>query len=131
MSQSRRGQPTRGPVRAFIYAFLYYSCRVDGSNPRFSREIDRGIAYLKQHRPDLKSAAADGHDFYAHYYAAQAMWIRGGDDWDDWYPAIRDELIARQSPEGAWHDSICDECGTSMALIVLQMPNQLLPIFQR
>jgi hypothetical protein len=59
------------------------------------------------------------------------MWIRGGSDWDDWYPMIRDELVRRQSAEGAWHDGICDEYGTAMALLVLQMPNNLLPIFQR
>jgi hypothetical protein len=94
-------------------------------------EVDRGIAYLKQHRPAGGSASAFSHYYYAHYYAAQAMWIRGGADWDDWYSAIRDDLIRRQSAEGSWHDSICDEFGTAMALLVLQMPNDLLPIFQR
>jgi hypothetical protein len=96
-----------------------------------AREIDRGITYLKQHRPDLSSLGVYGHYFYAHYYAAQAMWIRGGADWDDWYPAIRDELIRRQSADGSWKDTICDEYGSAMALIVLQIPNNLLPIFQR
>jgi hypothetical protein len=81
-----------------------YSAAVYDAN-----EIDRGIAYPKQHRPDVSSLGTYGHYFYAHYYAAQAMWIRGGADWDDWYPEIRDELIHRQSPEGAWRDSICDE----------------------
>jgi hypothetical protein len=94
-------------------------------------EIDRGIAYIKQHRPGAGSPGTYAHYFYAHYYAAQAMWTRGGADWDDWYPAIRDDLIHRQSPEGAWRDIICDEYATAMALLVLQMPNQLLPIFQR
>ena len=93
--------------------------------------IDRGISYLKQHRPDSTSLGTYGYYYYAHYYAAQAMWIRGGADWDDWYPSIRDELIRRQSADGAWHDGICDEYGTAMALLVLQMPNDLLPIFQR
>ncbi len=94
-------------------------------------EIDRGIAYLKQHQPDLKLARSYGHYFYAHFSAAQAMWIRGGADWDEWYPAVRDERIARQMPEGAWHDTVCDEYGTAVALLVLQMPNQVLPIIQR
>jgi hypothetical protein len=59
------------------------------------------------------------------------MWIRGGDDWNSWYPAIRNELIRRQSSGGFWKDSVCDEYGTAMALIVLQIPNNYLPIFQR
>jgi hypothetical protein len=59
------------------------------------------------------------------------MWIRGEEDWNTWYPAIRDELVRRQLPTGFWQDSICHEYGTSMALIILQMPNNYLPIFQR
>ena len=94
-------------------------------------EVDRGIAYLKQHRPDINSLGTYGHYFYALYYASQAMWIRGGADWDEWYPAVCDDLIHRQTPEGAWQDGICDEYATAMALIVLQMPNNLLPILQR
>ena len=32
---------------------------------------------------------------------------------------------------GFWADSICNEYGTAMALIILQIPNNYLPIFQR
>jgi hypothetical protein len=96
-----------------------------------SREIESGIAYLKQYMPEIKLGNRYSHYFYGHYYAAQAMWIRGGDDWNTWYPAIRDELIRRQSTPGFWSDSICNEYGTAMALIILQMPNNYLPIFQR
>jgi hypothetical protein len=120
-----QGGPSAFPRSAAGVVALYSAAVYNAA------EIDRGIAYLKQHRPDARSLGAFGYFYYAHYYAAQAMWIRGGADWDDWYPAIRDELIRRQSPEGAWQDSICDEYGTAMALLVLQMPNNLLPIFQR
>ena len=96
-----------------------------------SKEIDAGIAYLKQYMPEIKFGQRYSHYFYGHYYAAQALWIRGGDDWNQWYPAIRDELGARQSPQGYWVDSIGNDYGTAMALIILQMPNNYLPIFQR
>lgn len=96
-----------------------------------SKEIESGITYIKQFIPEIKFGQRYSHYFYGHYYAAQAMWIRGGDDWNLWYPAIRDELIRRQSPQGFWLDSICNEYGTAMALIILQMPNNALPIFQR
>ena len=96
-----------------------------------SREIESGITYLKQFMPDIKLGNRYSHYFYGHYYAAQAMWIRGGDDWNVWYPAIRDELVRRQATPGFWADSICNEYGTAMALIILQMPNNYLPIFQR
>ena len=72
------------------------------------------------------------HYFYGQYYAAQAMWLQGGDAWAEWYPAVRDELLSRQSAAGYWTDTgVCSEYGTAMALIILQIPNDYLPIFQR
>ncbi len=96
-----------------------------------AKEIDRGVEYMKQFMPEIKFGQRYSHYFYGHYYAAQAMWIRGGDDWKTWFPAIRDELVRRQMSAGYWQDSICNEYGTAMALIVLQMTNNYLPIFQR
>lgn len=98
-----------------------------------SKEVEAGVAYLKQFMPEIKLGSRYSHYYYGHYYAVQAMWIRGGDDWSIWYPAIRDELVRRQSVSsgGFWPDSICNEYGTAMALIILQMPNNYLPIFQR
>mgnify|MGYP001052966354 FL=1 len=95
------------------------------------KEVAEGIAYLRQFMREIKLGSRYSHYFYGHYYAAQAMWIRGGADWDEWFPAIRDELVARQSASGYWNDNICNEYGTAMALIILQIPNNFLPIFQR
>jgi hypothetical protein len=96
-----------------------------------AKEIDGAVTYIRQFIPEIKFGQRYSHYFYGHYYAAQAMWLRGGEDWAVWYPAIRDELVRRQSPQGYWLDSICNEYGTAMALIILQMPNNFLPIFQR
>jgi hypothetical protein len=96
-----------------------------------TKEIRDGIAYLRQYTREIKLGNRYSHYFYGHYYAAQAMWIQGGDDWAEWYPAVRNELIRRQSAVGYWTDSICNEYGTAMALIILQIPNNFLPIFQR
>lgn len=97
-----------------------------------AKEVDSGIGYLKQFAPNAKFGQRSySHYFYGHYYAAQAMWIRGGADWIEWYPAIRDELLAKRSTQGYWNDSVGNEYGTAMALIILQMPNNYLPIFQR
>ena len=96
-----------------------------------SKEIRDGLAYLRQYTREIKLGSRYSHYFYGHYYAAQAMWIRGGAEWAEWYPAIRGELLKRQYAPGYWSDSICNEYGTAMALIILQMPNNYLPIFQR
>ena len=96
------------------------------------KEIDRGLRYLMSHLPQGEVFRHEAHYFYGHYYAVQAMWHAGGNYWKRWYPAIRDELLGRQSPDGGWRDDpICTEYGTAMACIVLQMPNKYLPIVQR
>ncbi|MFQ5495802.1 MAG: prenyltransferase [Phycisphaerae bacterium] len=92
-------------------------------------EIDRGLAYLKRFTPPSEQSV--GHYFYGHYYGAQAMFLAGDAYWQAWWPKIRAELLEKQSPEGYWRGQAGKEYGTAMALIVLQMPNRLLPIFQR
>jgi len=94
-------------------------------------EVERGLAYIMDYLPHGGGFNRESHYFYGHYYAVQAMWIKGGDYWRQWYPAVRDELIARQRADGSWVDSICQEYGTAMACIILQIPNNYLPIFQR
>ncbi len=94
-------------------------------------ELDAGLTYLDQFLPGSKGQENEPYYFYAHYYAAQAMWHAGGKRWTTWYPAVREELLARQRTDGSWMDSICPEYGTAMACIVLQVPNNYLPILQR
>ena len=97
-----------------------------------SPEIKKGLNYLMAYLPRPGDFNRESHYFYGHYYAVQAMWHAGGEYWSRWYPAIRDALLARQSDDGSWIDSsVCTEYGTAMAAIILQMPNNYLPIFQR
>ncbi|REK09394.1 MAG: prenyltransferase [Planctomycetota bacterium] len=94
-------------------------------------EIDKGLEYLMAYLPEAGNVHRESHYFYGHYYAVQAMWHAGGKHWREWYPAVRDTLVSRQTDDGSWTDSICTEYGTAMACIILQMPNNYLPIFQR
>jgi Prenyltransferase and squalene oxidase repeat len=100
-------------------------------------EVDKGIAYLNRHRPGAGGGGfMGGHEamyyFYGHYYAVQAMWIKGGDHFRRWYPAIRDELLGRRNADGSWTQNLmCSHFCTAMALIILQVPNNYLPILQR
>ena len=94
-----------------------------------AEEIDRGIEYLLAYLPGKGENVS--HYFYGHYYAVQAMFLRGGDAWRTWWPAVRDELLDRQAEDGYWRGQAGNEYGSAMALIVLQVPNRLLPIFQK
>lgn len=92
-------------------------------------EIERGLEYIRRFTPPQEQTV--GHYFYGHYYAAQAMFLAGDEHWNVWWPAIRAELLQKQSPEGSWRGQAGQEYGTAMALIILQIPNRLLPIFQK
>ncbi len=96
-------------------------------------EIDKALKYLLQFLPRKGVVRRDrSYYLYGHYYAALAMWQAGGDYFLRWYPAIRDELLALARPDGSWADStISPEFDTAMACLILQVPNNLLPIFQR
>jgi hypothetical protein len=95
-------------------------------------ELERGLSYLNRFQPQGDLLRYEAHYYYGHYYAVQAMWHAGGNYWEVWYPAIRQELLARQLPDGSWSDSLVNnEYGTAMATLILQMPNNYLPIFQR
>ena len=95
-------------------------------------EIDRGAEYLLQSLPEPGVARHEAYYFYGQYYAVQAMWHVGGEAWARWYPAVRDELVRRQHEDGYWPTTYINrEYATAMALIVLQVPNDYLPIFQR
>jgi hypothetical protein len=118
------------PRTAAGVASLFYAGVYEGA------ALDRGLDYLKQNAfPRGGGGFAGGfsqpHYFYGHYYAVQAMYLSGGDRWRAWWPAIREELLAKQNPDGSWTDPQGDAYGTAMALIILQMPKRYLPIFQR
>jgi hypothetical protein len=78
------------------------------------------------------TAGVWGHWFYAHLYLAQVMYLAGDDEWKNYYPRIRDHLIATQGDDGSWQgDSVGQVYGTAIALIILQLPYNNLPIMQR
>jgi hypothetical protein len=76
--------------------------------------------------------------FYGAYYCSQAMAQLGGRYWDRWFPQFVDVLLSGQSREGSW---VADFAGseaqygesytTSMAVLSLTPPYQLLPVYQR
>ena len=95
-------------------------------------EIQKGLDYLMGFIPQDGVVRREANYYeYAHYYAVQAMWQAGGKHFDRWYPAVRDELITRQREDGSWASGFGADYATAMSLLVLQVPNQALPIFER
>ncbi|BAM02697.1 prenyltransferase/squalene oxidase repeat-containing protein [Phycisphaera mikurensis] len=98
-------------------------------------EVERGLAYLAAFTPRGGGNGGFGggqpHWFYGHYYHAQAVFLAGGSHWTNYFPDAREQMLADQQGDGSWRSSHGEAYATGMALLVLQMPNRLLPIFQR
>lgn len=77
--------------------------------------------------------------WYGHYYASQAFFhaerMLDNGCFERYYSLMRDHLLAEQQSDGRWlnprGEGPGDPFGTSVACIILQIPNQYLPIFQR
>ncbi|MGL4555467.1 MAG: prenyltransferase/squalene oxidase repeat-containing protein [Gemmataceae bacterium] len=106
-------------------------CALNAAGIYKGPEVEEGLRFLSRNKPAGRFGRPDLHYFYGHYYAVQAMWTAGGTYWNEWYPAIRDELLDRQNADGSWVDQICGHYGTAMACIILQVPNNYLPILQK
>jgi hypothetical protein len=95
--------------------------------------IKKGLNYL------LNPPGGDPHPssnhyfyYYGHYYAIQAMYLAGNPYWQAWFPRIRNELIRIQNRgDGSWEDNVGKIYATAVATLILQVPYQYLPIFQR
>ena len=59
------------------------------------------------------------------------MFIAGEPYWSRWYRQVRNELVRVQQGSGAWEDNTGYNCPTALAVIILQLPNRYLPIFQK
>jgi squalene cyclase len=95
-------------------------------NPRALRALE----FCKETLPAGRREG--GHDFYAHFYLAQAMYISNDPSWEKYYAGRRDYILRLQRSDGSWSgDRIGDIYGTAVALVILQLPYDQLPIMQR
>ncbi|MFO1052584.1 MAG: prenyltransferase/squalene oxidase repeat-containing protein [Planctomycetota bacterium] len=96
--------------------------------------IDEAFEYLDSQMPDFDRYYF-GHYFfyYGHYYAVQAYYTAGGDRFKNYFRTIRDLLLRMQQANGAWQCNTGpgDAFATAVSALILQIPYQYLPIFQR
>jgi hypothetical protein len=96
--------------------------------------INNALDYM-DHQLDSFNNRYDNHYFfyYGHYYAVQAYYIAGNERWRHYYSKMTDKLLSMQRRDGSWPCEIGpgDVFGTAVATLVLSIPYQYLPIFQR
>jgi hypothetical protein len=71
------------------------------------------------------------------YYSSQAIAQVGGETWNQVYPQLANTLMKEQARNGSWPRSTGSErafgptYSSSLAILALTPPYQLLPIYQR
>jgi hypothetical protein len=100
-----------------------------------SEKVQAGIDwYLSREYPAADKA---GHFYLASYYSSQAMAQVGGTTFSRVFPQIVEQLLKQQTASGAWPAGRGNEVSfgatysTSLAILALTPPYQLLPIYQR
>jgi hypothetical protein len=124
---ARGGGSSRPPITAAAVAVLYNAGEYE--HP----VAERCLAYLKNLTKGGNNARVfSGHRFYSMLYMSQAMYMSSEQNWREYFPGVRDELIKTQSPDGSWMgDSVGTTYGTAIGLVTLQLPYRYLPIYQR
>ena len=108
-----------------------------GINDLADPTLGPAMRFLLKHYPaHLKGAdkGAEHYFWYGQYYTAQAMFHSpDAGDWDRYWAIAAPVLAARQERNGLWlaGEGPGPAYNTAMALIILQIPNNYLPIFQR
>jgi hypothetical protein len=79
--------------------------------------------------------------FYGAYYCSQAMAQLGGHYWEQFFPRLTEALLSGQTAAGSWPPEVDRGGGseaifgtvysTSLAVLSLTPPYQLLPVYQR
>ncbi|MCI0651524.1 MAG: terpene cyclase/mutase family protein [Planctomycetes bacterium] len=123
-----RRQPVRVtfPLTAAGVTALY------GAGEYGGKYIEDGLEYMRQTMPGRSDASGNFDYYYGMYYATQAAFQRGGGYWNLWQAELWDDLLYLQNKAGGyWEDLVGKNYATAMACIILQIPYQYLPIFER
>jgi hypothetical protein len=101
-------------------------------------DIERGLQRLESQAASFNrqyGSSVGGHYYfyYGHYYAVQAFHIAGGERYRNYLRLMQGELLRMQNSDGSWPNTIGpgSTYGTATACLILQIPKEYLPIFQR
>jgi len=95
--------------------------------------VENALRYARDNVPLSAPTPAGGqHFYYSHFYLSQVMYFRGGQAWRDYFQALSRWLAEAQDVDGSWNGEYIGKVyGTSVALLILQLPYNSLPVFQR
>jgi hypothetical protein len=125
----RAGEPgsSRPAITCAAVATMYAAGQYSGDM------VDGALAYALGTVPGTAPSRSGGsHFFYAHMYLSQVMYFRGGDQWTQYFQPLEQWLVEAQNGDGSWSGEFIGRTyGTSVALLILQLPANNLPLLQR
>ncbi len=110
-------------ISAAACAVLYNAGQYD------SPMAQKCLAYVRR---TIRAGQTGGHFFYTHLYLSQAYYQAGPKDFDDYYKGIASKLVSLQSGDGSWQgDGVGAVYGTGIAITILTLPYQRIPLYMR
>ncbi|MFK7910678.1 MAG: prenyltransferase/squalene oxidase repeat-containing protein [Akkermansiaceae bacterium] len=95
-----------------------------------AKEVRQGVKYIRKNTKFEWNGDQDS-SLYYHYYNAQAMINRGGEDWKFYNDMFRDILLENQKPDGTWPNSAKHSgnlhMSTCLATFMLEVYYRFLP----
>ncbi len=125
-SSKNRGS-SRQAITAAALASLFNAGDYD------SEKAKKMLAYCKQHVYPVGNARTSfGHWHYTYLYYAQVVYRQGGKEWETFRDKLYQRIVDAQAASGSWTTgSVGPVYVTSCNLIMLQLDNGYLPIYQR
>ena len=99
------------------------------------RAVLQGIHYLMRYAP--LGHQTSGFYYYGLYYATMGIYQgqnigqAGRQAWRRWYPAVVRNLLATQAKNGSWSADTPPMYSTGVAVLLLNIPTRVLPVYQR
>lgn len=122
----RLGETDSRPPLTAAAIVAFYNCGLFDAP-----QLPAAFRYL-QTAGDEEIGAVANYLYYLHYYSTQAFWHLGGTAFDAWYRRVAALMLRLQSPDGSWTTlGQGSEFATAMAILALQTPRSVLPIYQR
>ena len=123
---SRQKGTSRPAITAAALAALYNAGDYD------SEQVPEMFAYAKEQLHDVGDAAgAFGHWHYTYLYYSQVVYRQGEEMWQPFRNRLYDRIVSQQRSDGSWEGQIHPVYVTACNLIMLQLDNGYLPIYQR
>ncbi|MHC4548002.1 MAG: prenyltransferase/squalene oxidase repeat-containing protein [Planctomycetota bacterium] len=124
ISYSVRSRGSRPAITAAACAVLYNAGSYD--SPAAEKCFEYAWRFCQP------TGGGHGHYYYTQLYMSQASWQKGTKYWSKYYPGIQRYLLRMQQANGSWQgDHVGLVYGTAIALLILQIPYNHLPVLSR